>query len=155
MYLKGIVILFVLLLSACSSSENGSGATGTLKEIVRLEEHRKIWQQKNISDYMFNFRQSCFCGSLFAGGDKTIVVQDGEVVEAFYVNSGEYIGTEDLQYLRTLDEYFDYISDTLRSKPDKFKVEYNEEYGYPVYIYIDRDESSVDDELTIYISGFQ
>ena len=148
-----------IVLSGCATIANA----GQPKSEV--EQARDQWQAANISHYRFNLTLGCFC-AFSQDMPLVIEVKDGQVVSMKY-QSGKEIEAGNLEYFQrfaTMDKLFDEIAngfadkgnvDTAGQKADEVKVTYDETYGFPTQISIDRIKEAIDDELGLTISNFE
>ena len=56
---------------------------------------------------------------------------------------------------RTIDEFFDYIQTQRALNPAVETIEYDEEYGFPSYIYFDISEMIADEEIGYTLTDFK
>ena len=57
-------------------------------------------------------------------------------------------------FAKTIDELFVFIDENIKEEPFEKVLEFNETYGYPEYIYFNREEMLVDEEMGYTISSF-
>ena len=57
-------------------------------------------------------------------------------------------------YAKTIDELFIFIDEEIKKEPFQQVLEFNETYGFPEYIYFNREEMLVDEEIGYTISSF-
>lgn len=147
-FLQATVLTGMVALSACGGDESNFG------DAAELASQRDKWQQANISSYQFSSQISCFCGTEYTS-EKSIIVVDGVITEAFYSESGEPVTGEMFDYLRTVEGWFDYLEDALQDKPAEFRVDYDPTYGFPTQFYIDGSRGIADDEIGVTLGDFQ
>lgn len=140
-----LAFLLVSLLMGCLHSDEDSKKSD-------LDRNISIWKKANITDYQYRFSQSCFCPP---EEDIVIVVKAAVISEAFYVPSGIYLADIELGRLHTIPNLFDIVQEAIDSNVASLKVTYNDNYGYPEVIEIDRIKAAIDDEVTYYATEFQ
>lgn len=144
-----LILFTALLLTSCN------------KDVVKkktLKENRKTWDAANTGNYEFNFAKICFCPYI---GNARIVVKADTVFEVIssetgqvLVLNGDSIPALDRfpsQYL-TIDQIFDYIEDERKSSYEVNAV-FDEEYGYPTAVGVDKIKNAVDDEITYLVDS--
>ena len=57
-------------------------------------------------------------------------------------------------FAKTIDELFVFIDENIKEEPFEKVLEFNETYGFPEYIYFNREEMLVDEEMGYTISSF-
>ena len=119
-----------------------------------LERARDRWRREAPRDYRYDFELHCFCG---ADLDRpvTVVVRNGAVYDAFYVDDGRPVPTAYLQYYRTIDGLFEVIGDAINRRADYIDVEYDSRYGYPRFADIDYERRTTDDEIYFRVRRFR
>ena len=145
--MKRITLLLVsLILAGCSASPS-SGSD--------VERNLGKWEAQGISDYRFNLNIGCFCpwSDLMP---LTIEVRNGEPVSI--TSGGEQVTDPFLESFKqydTMEELFEVILSAQESGADEIKVEYDPVYGFPASIAIDYIELAMDDEMGLYVTGFE
>jgi len=122
-----------------------------------LENAMSLWSTNGPTDYVYKYRQSCFClpESLqpvmvtVKGGAVTEVVYAVGVDEGF--TPGDKVPNDIKHRVRTVDGLFDLIQDGIDGS-DQLTVTYDDVYGHPTSIFIDDQTLVSDDELRITIS---
>jgi hypothetical protein len=156
---KLLYLILAIVLSGCATIANA----GQPKSEV--EQARDKWQAANISHYRFNLALGCFC-AFRQDMPLVIEVKDGQVVSMKYHN-GKEIEAGNMEYFQrfvTMDKLFDEIAngfadkgnvDTAGQKADEVKATYDETYGFPTQVSVDRIKEAIDDELGLTISNFE
>ncbi len=103
--------------------------------------------------YRYTLDIDCFC----PWGRFDVVVRNGEVVQARRVGSGGVGGSGQPPGALTIDGLFTVVSQARSSSSPaaNVTVSYDERYGYPQRISIDRIADAVDDEISYTVSDFQ
>ncbi|MGH7542120.1 MAG: DUF6174 domain-containing protein [Gemmatimonadota bacterium] len=128
---KLVVPALLALLSGGASCTDPLGP-----ERTELAQARERWEAAALSDYRFDYRLSCFCGSP-ANRDVTVEVRDGAVVAATFHDDGPAATVHDVEGLSTIDELFDRIERTLEQEPEQFTAEYDATFGHPISVSAD------------------
>lgn len=138
----GLLLVVVGTLSACSND-----SPSILKE---LNENRTNWEAQNFSTYSLTFSHNCNCLDEVTAPREALIEND--VVTSQVQRDGyKRLRTEDFQAW-TVNELFELIA-LEESRADFLTVEYNETYGYPTFIQVDRDKQIADDEYTITVTN--
>jgi len=120
-----------------------------------LSSARSRWQTANIAHYRYNLNVSCFC-AFVERMPLAIEVQDGRVLSMQY-KDGTPVSAEERQMFasyETLDKLFDFTAES-QQKADSIKIAYDSTYGFPSSVEIDFIQQAADDELYLYVTGFQ
>jgi hypothetical protein len=139
------VALVVLLLSACKDNNQSE-----IQEQLNLS--KALWNQHDIKDYQVTSRLFCFC---IINHDIVNIVDNGDLVSAFYAGSGHPIPADQFVYQKSVQDYFDLIQDAIDENAFSIDVSYDPTYGYPVDIGIDYDQNMADEEVGYRLSSFE
>lgn len=93
-----------------------------------LTANRTKWEAAGIRSYQFRYSRDCFCPPEIYR-DKNIVVENGVVVSATYVDDGSPVPLDFLDDLPTINDLFDQIQDFI-SRPPSWHAGYFIEYKY-------------------------
>jgi len=150
--MKKLVFLLVLTLVfvSCSSDDEGS--------LDELTKNRQLWQSKQIDDYRWSERISCFC----AGPLERDVFVVNLIKDSVAFDETGY----DPEYLKELREYvfnsahtvedaFNLAEDLLNREVAFLEIEYDETYGFPKIISVDYVENIADDEIAYIYTNFE
>lgn len=137
------VVSCAALVGTAGCSVHGSGG----EEFDRLADNRRMWEQQQIEDYSYVLRRDCFCGPDVSTPVR-IIVADGVRVSATYVDSGDAVPDELLQYFPAVPGLFELLEDAL-ARADRVTVDYHATLGYPVEVTIDYEIYVSDDEMAI------
>ena len=142
-----------LLLSSLFASCFWYGGNG----MRALETNRETWENHGIENYQFTFDIRCYCNSgllparIIVRADTLHAILNPETGDTLRARSSDRLfWKEHPNRYPTIDRLFE-IADRELSKffyqrPDSIRVEYNETYGHPEYIYIDPRSNMSDDE---------
>lgn len=137
--MKCFTLFLIILLFACTKSdENEDFSINQIK-----------WNKKNINNYEFTLRISCFCPEEVTGPHLIKVVAD----TIAFVNNQPY-DPETNGLLMTIDELFTYVGTSIDRNPYKKTIKYNSVYGYPETVFFDFVKTMVDEEIGYQITGF-
>lgn len=145
--MKRIMLLMLsLILAGCSAFPSSGSA---------VERNLDKWEAQSISDYRFNLNIGCFCPwtDLMP---LTIEVRNGKPVSI--TSGGEQITEpylESFTQYDTMEKLFEVILSAQESGADEIKVEYDPVYGFPASVAIDYIELAIDDEMGLYVTGFE
>jgi Zn-dependent peptidase ImmA (M78 family) len=126
-YMKLITQLFS---TTCFITHGNSSRIS--EEQQEFNRKKALWSSKNIKNYSYILDISC---NSFPEEKKKIVVANNQIVDAIFIPSDTKIDNSRKKYLKTIDDYFDIIQKALDRRDSDLTVVYNEEYGYPTYIY--------------------
>ena len=104
------------------------------EEQQEFNKQKALWSSKKIENYSYILDISC---NSFPEEKKKIVVANNKIVDATFIPSDTEIDSGRKKYLKTIDGYFDIIQKAINKRDRNLTVVYDEEYGYPTYIYKD------------------
>lgn len=144
------LIVCILIFLSCSSDDNDFDD--------ELNKNRQLWQSKQITDYKWNERISCFCAgplerSVYVVNlvkDKVEFDETGYDPE-FLEEIREYVFNSS----HTIEDAFDLAEDLLNRDVAFLEIEYDEVYGFPTLISVDYEENIADDEIAYIYTNFE
>lgn len=141
---KILMTLFALLLAACSAK-------------TEYDRNLAKWQSAAVAHYRFDLVIGCFC-PFYQDMPLTVEVKDGEVVSIARAD-GSLVGTSDPNYqyyveYATIDLLFAELGSEM-ADADEVIVTYDEQYGFPAEVSIDRIKLAMDDELALRATNFE
>jgi len=138
--------LALALMTACSGDDE-------VNQVNLAVQAQQRWTQLDIIDYTYEIKVACEC---LTEPHIRVVVEADTVASAVHVENGApVVAGQGLLQPYTIDQYFDWIIDQLRSRPPQTSIEFDPEYYYPALFFIDTSGQLVDDELTYRITLFQ
>lgn len=135
------MIGLAVFLGACSSGAP-SGDTALQAE---LRAAQKQWEQAGSDDYSYVGRWLCFCPPEYTD-PVDVEVRAGEVTRVRYRDPGSLGAVPDPERYRSVEGMFAYIQDAIEAGAASIDASYDGAYGYPVDVFIDRDERIADEE---------
>lgn len=133
------VLVSLLALTACSD------LTGPKAE---LTDARERWESRRLSQYEYDYQQSCFCHYESVRAVR-LRVQAGTVTAAWYLEDGSPVPAAKLKFFPTVDQLFETIESAIDKEADRLEVDYDRANGYPARIDIDYIDQAADDEILI------
>jgi Family of unknown function (DUF6174) len=116
-------------------------AAGCGADHSKLDDAQQMWDQADVPSYRLAVSQTCFCPPDFRR-TSTSVVRDGKVAS----RTGETLPG-------TVEQLFDEARDAI-DHADSADITYDDRYGYPATIKVDRDKGTTDDEYTLQVTRF-
>ena len=135
-------LILVLLTFSCVKN------TEVLPEEELSVEEQK-WRDQNLESYEFTLQISCFCIVDYTQ-PKRIQVRDNKVISVAGVPFEELNDSS----FRTIDGFFLYIKEQRNLNPVVEEIQYDDEYGFPSYIYFDISERIADEEIGYTLTDF-
>jgi Family of unknown function (DUF6174) len=132
-----------------------------VKEFIPLSERQleldraiDLWNAHDMSHYGYGFQRQCEECPLQYTKPMRIIVENNQVKEANYrdphipvpqdvMNDG---GTP------TITEIFDLLQDAIDTRAEEMIVSYHNELGFPVFVFVDYDETIAGDEI-VFLCG--
>lgn len=133
-------VAIVPLLSACESTGPRS------PRLLELEIHQARWESLGPASYEYAVQRSCFCAPISLGPVR-VRVEDGEVVERVYVDSGTSVAGDLATVFPSVDGLFDVLRSAIDRRAARIDVTYDPDLGVPVDFWIDYSENAIDEEL--------
>jgi hypothetical protein len=120
------------------------------EQLDQLRAARARWQQSAPASYSFVLQRECFCGEEMSSPVRVTVV-NGVKQSVVYVDSGEPMRADWLQFFPTIEGIFTLLEKEIRESDD-VEVTYDAARGFPVHAAIDAIENAIDDEYSLTIS---
>ena len=118
-----------------------------------LDDNYARWRSLGISDYSVVQSQLCFC---VYGGDKMIVLVRNNKIVSIQDSAGTIqVPQEHWQWFKTIDQLFETAISAKNGKPNSFSVEFDKEYGFPKYFFVDPIAQAADEEYGYSTTGFR
>lgn len=166
-----LAALAALAIQACAAESTGPAAaargalaTGEVREeeggdwsaaAEELRAGRERWEAAGIEDYRYTIRTLCSCDP------ETFVVEvrEGKAVSVTpleaSVDSLDNFRTERADSLDNFRKLFDRVQAAIESRPDGLKVEYDREWGYPLYLWVDPTVDLADEDFGWLVEKFE
>lgn len=138
-----LMILGLSLLAGCGGS-TGQGSADAQRSALAAA--RALWAEHGYNSYEITFTINCFCPPGSSGANVLTVI-DNRIVNAINSNTDMPYPSPSFTGLYTVADSFVFIESLLDSPPDRLRVEYDREYGYPTLIDIDYIQGAADDEV--------
>jgi hypothetical protein len=132
-------VTVILFGSSCSVLDPDS-------RLDELESHREQWRAADIQHYRMEFRASCFCGQEFTELVIVEVLQD-TIRSVTVVRTDLPVEHMPIDAWLTVEELFAAVEEAILDDADELQVTYDLELGYPEFIFIDREELAIDEEV--------
>ncbi|MDM3871309.1 DUF6174 domain-containing protein [Porticoccus sp. W117] len=110
------------------------------------------WQALSFSDYDYDVQRSCFCTQEYVRPMR-VSVRAGKVVDAVYLDDDGKVHEEVQGSLRTIDQWFAYITKGKEKPFHRLEVSYHPEQGYPTSIDADVRSRIADDEQQLVLKN--
>jgi hypothetical protein len=97
----------------------------------------------------YTFEQSvlCFCPAPPAGVFYKLTVRNNEIVAAENTQTGEKLDAREFDFFKTISGLIELVDSINEDSVAVFNVTYDEEHGYPTYVYIDYSFNIADEEI--------
>jgi hypothetical protein len=133
-------VLTIILFLNCATDEYEA-------ERETLFNARAKWisaKKSNASSYSFKSHLGCECAYT---DDYRVTVNTNTITSVQEIKTGKLLTEKEFQYFRTIDQWIDYIYQSLKREPDNCSIKYDQTYGYPTEIMFDFESRMIDDEL--------
>lgn len=133
------------------------GAQGPSLE-AQLARAEAKWSANKPKAYEFALEILCFCAPLPPGSEPIVFrVRDGSgsLRTGSRAASLRTRNPEDLEKYSTVKNQFMFIRQALKGQPFRAEIEYDPILGYPRRVYIDPQESVVDEEYGFAVKAFK
>jgi len=121
------------------------------QDLESLDEHRRRWGAANLDSYVYAYKKFCECHPE-TPPETYVTVRDGIVVDVRHKPYGfdHYVHAEqrNFEWYWTIDQLFDLLASGIEGGAD-VRVRYDDELGYPVRLFIDRDRNLIGDEIDL------
>ncbi len=156
-YLNSKLAVAILLLGTISCALVDQAVAGeTVSHEELLRENMAKWDASGIVEYEFDIKLSCFCGTSDITKPLHLVIF-GSTATITEIESGRVITEEEIRdrLIGQIPKLFYMIPKILAEEPAYFRVDYDEEFGFPRIIAIDVTANGSDDELGVTVSNFR
>lgn len=133
-------LILSLLVLGCADAGPGPGLRR------EVEVHQALWRASRPSVYTYGLFRSCFCPVEYLG-PVTVGVVEGRAVSARYTDSGEPVVADAVELFPSVDGLFAILTDALDRDADSVSVDWDEDTGIPLEIFIDYLRSAADEEV--------
>jgi len=114
------------------------------KKRSALETAKKKWNDLGAVDYTIEQRLLCFCP--YNPGGYVLRVENSVIVEVKQISDGQVMSAEVASAFKSVEQLFEFIEANPEGSVETISVEYDEDYGYPKSVFIDRDIQIADEE---------
>lgn len=121
--------------------------------IDSLEDNYTRWKSLGILDYSIVQSQLCFC--VYGGSKMIIHVRNNKIVSIQDSTGAIQVPQEHWQWFKTIDQLFETAIQAKNGKPNSFSVEFDKEYGFPKYFWVDPIAQAADEEYGYSTTGFR
>lgn len=121
---------------------------------TELESNREQFSQTMNGSYRFTWRRSCEC-TAETNAAVRITVQQGQIIQAFYVETEQLVSTDVLAQLKTIEGVFDTIEEAYAEGAAAITVIYDPTTSFPASVGIDYSTQIADEELSLQISDVE
>lgn len=111
------------------------------------------WEQRGPADYRFDYQLSCFCHPA-ALRPLRVEVRARVVARATYTDTDQAVPEEALADVPTIDDLLGRIVEAVEAGAYLVDASYDDRFGYPRDVFIDRDVRLADDEVGLEVSDF-
>lgn len=122
-----------------------------------LAEGEVAWSDLAIDSYQLTVLKSCDCPPP-AGTAIRFSVQAAQVIARQAVGAAGTLAAADLREAgipESVPELFQVVRDAIKDDPDLLHIEYDQDYGFPREIRIDRRKAYDDDQVTYRVTNFR
>ena len=118
-----------------------------------LEDNYTRWKSLGISDYSMVQSQLCFC---IYGGDKMFILVRNNKIVSIQDSAGVIqVPQEQWHWFKTIDQLFETAIKAKNNKPNSFQIQFNKEYGFPEYFWVDPIAQAADEEYGYSTTNFR
>jgi len=135
------ILALLSLLGGCA--DVGPEVGGLAEEVAQ---HRRIWEARGQSTYLFELERQCFCGTE-ARGPVRVTVEGNQVTGRIYSDTGTAVPEPFADLFPSVDGLFDILEDALARSAERVEVTWDDESGVPLSFFIDYSVTMADEEL--------
>ncbi len=124
-------------------------STGTPYEEVAA--NRIKWQSQRPATYAADIERLCYCEPWSIRAE----VNASGVPVVTFKKPLPSVPHDDPQYFpRTVDDIFDFLDREYEQKAFRISISFDDAFGYPIHVDIDRAENVIDDEVQLLVTEF-
>jgi hypothetical protein len=109
-----------------------------------VDDHFREWKSMNIKNYTIDQQRLCFC--IEAGYTAKVTVTNNIITNVVNLDTGAQVNSDKWHLFKTIDELFSILEEVNESKVNSIKIEYDKNYYFPTYFYVDPIKEAVDEE---------
>jgi hypothetical protein len=121
---------------------------------ARINAQEEKWNKQAFNHYQYELRIISFA----TANDTDIIlveVRDNQTISIERKRDGKPIEHPVFQDYATIPKIFQEGRRILSISPFQFRASYNQEYGYPEYLFVDYDQNTTDDTYEITVQALQ
>ena len=141
---------YVLVVLALVAS--GCGIAGPSDERRTLRDNRRLFEREVGGSYSYDYRNARFAVGPVVEPVR-IRVRASAIVSVVSLATGQNVPPDAWRYYETVLGLFDTIEAAYAGNAAEVRVEYHRQYGYPIDVYIDRDQRIADEEAGYALSN--
>lgn len=162
--LMSVIFIFAVYLLACSTSAQNSNnltanqntrisdANANQFDVAEFERNRELWTSKNIQNYKMIVGASGFLTNFPESVLVEVRNRQPKTVKSLSKEGRNHVET--YKGYNTIEKLFGFVENQAKSKAHKLDVRYDENLGYPSYIYVD-EHSGSDDKLSLKVESLE
>jgi hypothetical protein len=143
------LVVLSFLITGCGLIDPGNWLSDPNRRQQQLEElgsQRARWSASIPARYRMEFRGGCQCSFNEFTKPVTVHVENETILSVVISETGLPPEFAPIDYWLTIGELFDVVAEAIDRDVDRLDVIYNEDLGYPEYIFVDADTEMRDDE---------
>jgi hypothetical protein len=114
-----------------------------------LERAERKWNRAYIVDYDYEAYHDDPYGLI---GRYMVRVRNGRVIDAYNINTGRDVPNSQMHKVPTIQDLFNEIYRAIDRNFDVLEVDYDPEFGFPAYLFLDVNRRARNDEYKIEIT---
>jgi len=124
-----------------------------------LTQAMTLWDSNDFDNYDFQYEHDCFCEAIYHA-PKLVSVRNNQIVDVQFLENSELelpdeVPQDVMDQIMDVDGLFDKIQDAIDNKASEVTCTYDEKYGYPTSILLDKDSTVTDDEFRARITSIE
>lgn len=129
------------------SCDLATGLDANDRERRELEAALLRWENAKLVNYDVQVERQCFC--TLSHEPVRVRVRGSAILDAVYVRSGEEVPSHYAGLFPSVRGLFAVVADAIEREVDDLEVEYDTDFGFPIYIRVDPRVNTADDEYVL------
>ena len=144
MFKKCSFFIALIAVTACDNTNKNDYD----EAIFELGQNEALWSGSYQNSYSFDQENVCLC----SGENTDFSFYIDAKGTTIFNNRLKQFSQEGARGIRSIEDVFHLIKEQIKDA-DSFEINYDEQYGFPSYVMIDRFQDAADDEVILYLSN--
>jgi len=147
------------LLKIVDGAPNFGPDEGVIDAQTYLSNAVTLWESNDFVNYDFQYVHDCFCEAIYHA-PKMVSVRNNQITKVQFLENSELelpdeVPQEVIDQILDVNGLFDKIQDSIDNEASEVTCTYDEKYGHPTSILLDKEDLVADDEFRAKITSME